>query len=231
MSNLTLILTGPVHLEFAINFISHISENIRIAQSYTDIAFLVNDADTPEELIEKSDVASRFLALAKRHGIHVYYNEGGKNGGYEVAAYRFARDYFPKGKYRYLLFLQCTTQVNSPEFWSRIFDDERELFLDYNENGGYGVCYLYKLSFDSVRRIDWPIVTTKKESMDFEWRLWAKYLLLGKGMGYPFKGSKSYDFYVSDFLGRKNLVCQNDFFTKFKGCWSLDMVGSIGEFE
>lgn len=232
LDNLTVVLGTAVHICFLSNFLKkllEIPQCVEEMNKYTDLAFIINSSENDAEFIQVAgEEGVAFLKLSSETGIEVLYN---KRGGYELGGWAFMRDRLLTDNHKFGLLLQCSTQIESEQFWSMVFNNDEELFLDWQ-----GLCHMYKISSARIKEYDFHYdIQSKSASCGSEGKLAN---LLSKGWfnkgdcslvcRYAFselgkhvrdaevKFSHSYGHAL---CGRLNLIHKTKYFTKFRGCW------------
>jgi len=116
------------------------------------------------------------------------------------------------------LFLQDSSEVLSPDFWTRLdeFDGSVALMSDPRLYG----CYMGVYERSVLDLLDyWPETNTKELSIRNEIDWTQAYCDAAKDVPVMFPELRDSVGFEQEHLGRTNLVLQNDLFRKWKGTW------------
>ena len=143
------------------------------------------------------------------------------NSGFESAAITYAYEHTDWDEF---VLLQDTVEVKNIDFFNIVFEEFKGKTV-FAQNGGFS--FLNKYTRKALLLTGIPKTKTKRESIYAESTFHRALLNTGVFVLWPksLKDNPNREFK----FGRKNMILENDYIKKYKGCWNINMVKADGK--
>lgn len=148
-----------------------------------------------------------------KYPIIIHYNTNERNE-FEMGGVRIGKEL---GIDEFIL-LSDSVVIKDQAILDMFFEIEGSVSLDLNY-----LSYVGKYRLEVLNQLDVPDVTTKREAWMQEFDFHSKYCNIEQPTKL-FPGFWEHTDKYEDKHGRKNLINENEYIVKFKGCWTADHI-------
>ena len=143
-----------------------------------------------------------------------------ENNGFELAHIMLA---YHKG-YDEFLYLHDTCEIKDKKLFDIVFEEQKGKSVALSDHPCIFGMYLGKYKREALKGMDFPIVTTKLEAVDYEETWTAQYISRENAhtvlLTPPLHDGQNF----VTIEGRMYMKLENDYLIKYKGTWSRSML-------
>jgi len=182
----------------------------------SQIIILVTNDKNLEDKEMSLFIMEQFKKIIKTKYDYVLYKNDYNNSKFELGA---LKDVYKDFDYDELFVLQDSIEIKDITVFDKIFEEHKGRSVFCNPKGQM---YLNKYRKEGLDKLEISVPTNKKESIQYEHEFNDKYKKLDTPIIlFP-------DFVDTDKkeirFGRNNMIIENEYFKKYKGCWDEKMI-------